>query len=453
MSIKLEIGKYNENKDLGDFLKMQFSSIEEAIATIEFLKLGYDSFKKGESLIVRISEGTKPYLLDYDSITPIQEIRKELEEKYHQKNSEKDEIEFKTIEKPQKESVNSNFSFSEDSKTLYAKTSTGERLPFKLFRTDDSGIGSNLLRESQNSGGNSDFALIERRFTENNCIQFLGSETIENHNDVAWLFKSLEDEAVEHAFLVYDFKDQGYFVQHISTGTFNAALIDNKQIIGNIIQANPSSVTLVHNHPSGNLKASKEDANILEKLTKALQNTDIEVNDGIIINLRSGNYLVFNEKFLQEQKQRENTSKKLSGIQAYSFSKQVLIENFQPIQVKSPEAVAAYITSQKVGVCDKTEMLVLNSQLNIVGKFILPVNNQENFIVEKVSKFGGSNCVLYGNNITPELIAFYSKRLEHSNISITDAILIKSENGQKMWESFINEGKMKKNYNASTDSL
>ncbi len=221
MSIELEIGKYNENKDLGDFQKIEFSSIDEAIATIEFLKLGYDSFKNGESLVVRSGEGKKPYLLDHDSTIPVLELRKELEEKCNTVITQDNEIEFKITSKPKKGSLNSNFSFSEDSETLYAKTTRGESLPFKLFRTDDTGAGSNLLRQSANPGESTDFALIERRFSESNALQFFGSEKIENHNDIAWLFKSLEDEAVEHAFLVYDFEDKNYFVQHISTCSFN----------------------------------------------------------------------------------------------------------------------------------------------------------------------------------------------------------------------------------------
>lgn len=454
MQINIEIAKYNDMDEMTPFQKLKFSSIDEAIANVEFLKLGYDYFKNGEILAVRADNSSRIHLIDHDSTVPLNELRKDLENKYTfstQKDLDYDEIEFKITTKPEKKSLNSNFKFEKNENTKYAKTSTGENLPFKLFRTDDTGVRSNLLRESQNSGNSTDFALIERRFSENNSLQFFGTEKIQNHNDIAWLFKSLEDEAVEHAFLVYDFVDKGYFVQHISTGSYNAAIIDNKSIIGNIIEANPASVTLVHNHPSGNLVASPADAHILEKLKNALKSTDVKVNDGIIINLRSGNYLVFNEQNLSDLKHREDSFKTSIKVQSYSFSKQILVENFQPIQVKSPEEVAAYITSQKFGISDKTEMLILNSQLSIVGKFILPVNNQENSIIENVSKFGGSSCVLYGNNITPELIDFYSKRLEHSNITITDAILLKSENGQKMWESFIEEGKIEKNYNAKTD--
>lgn len=454
MSIELEIGIYKESdENSGDLTKNVFSSIDEAISYIEFLKLQYDSFGKTGSLVVRLEKGSKPYLLDYNSVVPIKELRKELEEKYNIQNAETDEIEFKFTDKSKKENLNSNFSFSVDEKTKYAQTSTGEKLPFKLFTTDDTGVGSNLLRETQNSGENSDFALIERRFSQNNSLQFFGSEKIESLDDVAWLFKSLEDEAVEHAFLVYDFEDKGYFVQHISSGSFSAALIDNRAIVGNVLESNPKSITLVHNHPSGNLKASAADAHVLGKLKKALLHTDVAVNDGIIINLRSGKYLVFNENLIEEIKNREGHPTSLNQIQPYSFSKQVLVQNYQPIQVSSADQVAAYITSQKFGISDKTELLILNNQLSIVGKFIIPVNNQEHFITEKVSKYGGSNCILFGNNITPELVDYYSSRLEFSNITITDAILFKSENGKKMWESFVNEDKIRINHNASTDSL
>ena len=74
--------------------------------------------------------------------------------------------------------------------------------------------------------------------------------------------------------------------------------------------------------------------------------------------------------------------------------------------------------------------------MNIVGKFIMPPQSQVEFIIDKVTKFGGSNCIIYGNNITPEQINFYNERLRYSRMSILDGILLKSENGEKIFESF-----------------
>lgn len=437
MSIELEIGIYRDEGSSNQLNKHQFSSIDEAISYLDFVKLGYDSFGKSGSLLVRLENGSKPHLLDYNSKVPINEIRQELNKKYPDYKIKNNEIE--KVTKEEKTIVNSNFSFKEDEQTKFAKTSKGEKLPFKLFRAEDSCSRSNLLWESPNSTENGDFALVERRFTESKSLEFSGSENIKSIDDVAFLFKSLEDEAVEHAFLVYDFKDKGYFVQHISTGSFGSALIDNRAIIGNVLEVNPNSITLVHNHPSGALKASKADVSVLEKLKDSLKNTDIKVNEGIIINLRSGKYLIFDDNRNEEKRNYINNNSQVP-IQAYSFSKQVFVENFQPKKITTADDVAAFISSQKFGVSDKTEMLVMNTQLDIVGKFILPSQRPENFIIEKVSKFGGTNCILYGNNVTPELINEYNLHLKNVNINITDALLFKSENGKKIWESFMNEG-------------
>ncbi|MEG2079582.1 JAB domain-containing protein [Chryseobacterium sp.] len=437
MSVELEIGIYRDEGISDQLNTHQFSSIDEAISYLDFVKLGYDSFGKSGSLLVRLENGSKPHLLDYGSKVPINEIRQELNKKYPNYKIKNNEIEKVTKEK---ETIfNSNFSFKEDEQTKYSKTTKGEELPFKLFRSEDSYSRSNLLWESPNSTENGDFALVERRFTESNLLQFSGLEKIKSLDDVAFLFKSLEDEAVEQAFLVYDFKDKGYFVQHISTGSFGSALIDNRAIIGNVLEANPNSITLVHNHPSGALKASKADVIVLEKLKDSLKNTDIKVNEGIIINLRSGKYLIFDDNLNEEKRNYINNNSQVP-VQAYSFSKQVFVENFQPKKITTADDVAAFISSQKFGVSDKTEMLVMNTQLDIVGKFLLPSQRPENFIIEKVSKFGGTNCILYGNNITPELINEYNLHLKNVNINITDALLFKSENGKKIWESFMNEG-------------
>lgn len=443
MNITLEIGKYNEQIESAGFQKMEFSDIDEAIANLEFMKMGFNYFKTGESLVVRLDERQKSHLIDYDAVIPIQEIRKELEDKYHPKLTRNEkEIESITAEGKTKISANSNFTFEEDETTRYAKTSSGEKLPFKLFNPNETGAGSNLLREPQDSLQSDDFALVERRFAENKSLQLFGNEKIGSIDDVAWLFKALEDEAVEHAFLVYDFKDKGYFVQHISTGTFDAAFVDNRLLIGNVLEANPSAITLVHNHPSGNLKVSKADVDCIIKLKMALEDSDIKVNSGVIINLRSGKYVVFDENETDHIYMKSNPVS-FKEIQPYSFSKQVLVENYQPVKITSSTDIAKYITSQKFGISDKTELLVLNNQLNIVGKFIMPPDNHLDFIIGKVAKFGGSKCILYGNNITSEQVNTYNKKLHFSGIEILDAIRFNSGNGRKLYESFADSGALK----------
>ena len=170
-----------------------------------------------------------------------------------------------------------------------------------------------------------------------------------------------------------------------------------------------------------------------------MDDSDIIVNDGVIINLRSGKYVVFNEIFEDKMEMKSNPNA-LQEIQPYSFSKQVLVENYQPEKITSSADIAKFITSQKFGISDKTEMLIINNQLNIVGKFIMPPENQVGFIIGKVAKFGGNKCILYGNNITPEEVNKYNEKLQFSNIEILDGLKFKSENGRKMYDSFADSG-------------
>jgi len=436
MNVTLEIEKYNENRETNGFAKVHYATIDEAIANLEFMKLGFDYFKHGELLHVRLAEGKKSHLIDSHSVVPVKELRRELQEKYNQKTKTNEkEKQSGTSEQPKKKPTNTNFIFTEDEATRYAQTSSGEELPFKLFDPAECCAGSNLLRESQNSLPSTDFALVERRFAENRSLQLFGTEKIRSVEDVAWLFKALEDEAVEHAFLVYDFKEKGYFVQHISTGTFDAAFVDNRLLMGNVLEARPNAITLVHNHPSGNLKVSKADLDCIMKLRKALKDSSIKVNEGIIINLRSGKYVLFDENDTAHYDMK-NTDVSLREIQPYSFSKQVLVQNYQPCKITGSADIAKFVTSQKFGISDKTEMLILNNQLDIVAKFLMPPTDQLNFIIGKVARFGGSKCILYGNNLTPDEINIYNAELFFSGIEILDALLFKSENGRKIYDSF-----------------
>lgn len=425
--IILEISQYDEDKPNPVFEQFEYESIDEAIANIEFLKLGYNFFANKKALIVRLEQGKENYLIDYYATEPIVALERDLIEKYPlfdlYTKTTFDDIHTLGI-------TNSNFGFTDDGFTNYATTSTGHILPFKLFHIDDVHPENIKL----NSNNNSDFALVERRFSEFKSIQFLGEEKINNHNDVAWLFNALEDEAVEHAFLVYHFANSSYFVQHISSGAIDQTTIDNRLIIGNILKAKPTSITLVHNHPSGVLKASPDDIRCIQQFRDALLYSDIVVNPGVIINLRSGKYLVFDSSS-EDILTRTQGERILTDVKSYSFSKQIYIKNYQPQSINSPEEIAMFISSKKFGISDKTEMLVLNNQLHILGKFIMPPKDQLNFIVDKITNYGGSKCILFGNNVSTEEVEFYNKRLKHSGMSIMDAFLFKSENGVKLFES------------------
>ena len=310
---------------------------------------------------------------------------------------------------------NSNFDFKENENTQYLKTSEGEILPYQLFsgrnRFDTE---STILRENNSKNYSNDFALVERQFSENRNLSFSAGTKVKSAADVAWLFRALEDEAIEHTFALYRFKDDSYLVQHLSSGGITSTIVDLRLLAGNVFRLNPESITLVHNHPSGQLVSSRQDRMMLDKLHKIFDNTGISIENGVILNLRSGKYLVFQpEEYTDEIHQHQEQNQLQKPIEVYSFNKQVFAANYHPHQIKGPEDIAAYLSAQKFGLSDKTEALILNNANEIVAKFVLPQHRQLEKLTEILTVHAGTSVVLYGNNVNEEMYQSYKNQLEH----------------------------------------
>ncbi len=69
----------------------------------------------------------------------------------------------------------------------------------------------------------------------------------------------------------------------MSIGTINASIACPREALKASILSNAAAVMLFHNHPSGNLKPSREDVMTTDKMMKAYKLLDIQVLDHIIL--------------------------------------------------------------------------------------------------------------------------------------------------------------------------
>ncbi len=83
----------------------------------------------------------------------------------------------------------------------------------------------------------------------------------------------------------------------ISIGGVSGTVVDSKMVFKPAIEALASSIILVHNHPSGNLKPSQADIELTRKLKNAGKCLDIVVIDHIIIS-HTGFYSFGDENLL-----------------------------------------------------------------------------------------------------------------------------------------------------------
>lgn len=71
--------------------------------------------------------------------------------------------------------------------------------------------------------------------------------------------------------------------ERISSGGITGTVVDNKIILKKALLHLASSVILVHNHPSGNLKPSPQDHNVTQKIKSACELLEINLLDHLII--------------------------------------------------------------------------------------------------------------------------------------------------------------------------
>ena len=69
----------------------------------------------------------------------------------------------------------------------------------------------------------------------------------------------------------------------ISSGSVNGTLAGMKEIFTKALLAGATGIILAHNHPSGDVTASKEDLQVMEKIQKCCELLEIQFLDFIII--------------------------------------------------------------------------------------------------------------------------------------------------------------------------
>ncbi|MCP9201294.1 JAB domain-containing protein [Gramella sp. GC03-9] len=81
-------------------------------------------------------------------------------------------------------------------------------------------------------------------------------------------------------------------IYEVSIGGIAGTLVDVRILFGVILKSLTTSVILVHNHPSGNLKPSQADKMLTQKIKTACKYFDINLLDHLILN-PDGEYYSF----------------------------------------------------------------------------------------------------------------------------------------------------------------
>ncbi len=97
-------------------------------------------------------------------------------------------------------------------------------------------------------------------------------------------YEQLEKATEEHIILIcLNNKNQIVAYSEVAKGGTNFCNLDIKSIFKTILLSNSSKFILVHNHPSGDIKASERDLKVTKQLEQASQLMNIQFLDHLII--------------------------------------------------------------------------------------------------------------------------------------------------------------------------
>ncbi len=101
---------------------------------------------------------------------------------------------------------------------------------------------------------------------------------------VSKYFKGITDEQLY--LLCLDSSLRVLCFEQVSSGTVNAAPINNRKIVELAYKYNAANIILVHNHPSGVVAPSRADINATISMAELLKSLGMKLNDHIIIGNR-----------------------------------------------------------------------------------------------------------------------------------------------------------------------
>ena len=109
-------------------------------------------------------------------------------------------------------------------------------------------------------------------------------------DDVIELMQSRLADAQQEQFWTIFLNNASFLLltQCIGTGNLTKTIVDVRKIIQKALDLGATGLILCHNHPSGNLKPSREDLELTLTIRKAAQLFNLEVKDHVIIHKSNG---------------------------------------------------------------------------------------------------------------------------------------------------------------------
>jgi hypothetical protein len=258
-----------------------------------------------------------------------------------------------------------------------------------------------------------EMCFVQRKMSEDKNFSFTGANQIESTEDVAYIFKQLENKAVENAFLVF-IKDGKATVLHVGMGNLSSTIFDTVPIAVMLSNIKPDTVYMVHNHPSGDVVASNQDHETYNRIKGIVKthSPKTKLGEGIIIDTKSGIYGIFGESPTEK---KEAAKKPLyeTNIPVYKFDELAFSKDYDPLKltrIKNSLDIANFVATHRLGERDKVNILCINTSGHVVGNFFTDITTLKSdkdaerlarLCAEYVGMTGARSVAVFGSGVAP----------------------------------------------------
>lgn len=335
-------------------------------------------------------EVTKIELMEDSSVTPNDGIDRQL-------NRSTNSISVAKLLKDVEKSYEPGKKVLAESEDLTFEQEKGGKISFSVKPL----VGNRNLTKGLRELEEGETCQVERIFTENKNFEFSSVNKVESYDDIAYIFKQLEDEAVENSFAVLVKRGKPTVI-HLGMGNYTATMVNQGVLNVAVNRVKPDKIYFVHNHPSGQLRASNEDILVWQNLWEQYGS---KLANGIIINTRSGKYGIFNDERSFDIATPSTSDADSKPLKVYSFNKQVFSKDYKPEgQIFSSEDVAKFVSSHRLGDRQKLGLILANNK-EITGNIFLPYSEITTYnaraiandIIYYTSVMGGTRAFMFGN--------------------------------------------------------
>jgi DNA repair protein RadC len=285
------------------------------------------------------------------------------------------------------------------------------------------------IQDAKGGGYNSGMfnSPVKVKFKKQGTFVF-ANEKISSPADVAYAFKQLKNEAVEHFYAVGLKNNKPVSVELISMGTLNASLVHPREVTALLSAKNVDGVYYIHNHPSGRIEPSEADIELSKRLKEVHGELGIEYKGHVIIDTDKFGFIGrdLDYEAIKHIEAAKNP-KKVSAYKKY-------LEWVEGSQVadgvakKEVDIMAArdiYEIYKGIGLDDKNILVIfLGARNNVITTQVIPKNKATyKMILEHALEYPTASVAIAGEKLGNFLADMdLSGKMKKAGIEVIDMV-------------------------------